>query len=143
MAAAEKRKERLDRGIKVRSDGVYAISSWQEISYLLAPRLLLIAGLMLLPVMLSPAPYWQSVLSMVCIYALLAVSFDFLAYFVGLVSLGGAFYIGVGAYISALLNTEFGLSMWVTIPVASLAGAPCARFCSGPVCRLGEFTSPS
>ena len=43
--------------------------------YLVAPRLLLIAGLLLLPLMLTAVPYWQSVLSMVCIYALLAVSF--------------------------------------------------------------------
>ena len=122
MAQEERRKERLDRGIKVRSDGVYAISSWQEMSYLVAPRLLLIGGLLLLPLLLAPVPYWQSVLSMVCIYALLAVSFDFLAHFVGLVSLGGAFYIGVGAYITALLNTELGFPMWATIPIATVAG---------------------
>jgi len=26
----ERRKERLDRGIKVTTEGIYAISSWQE-----------------------------------------------------------------------------------------------------------------
>ena len=31
------RKERLDRGIKVRTDGVYAISSRAEMTYLLGP----------------------------------------------------------------------------------------------------------
>ena len=49
----ERRKERLDRGIKVRTDGVYAISSWREITYLLLPRLLLIGGLLALPLLLS------------------------------------------------------------------------------------------
>jgi len=34
------RKERIDRGIKVRTEGLYAISSYREILYLLGPRLL-------------------------------------------------------------------------------------------------------
>jgi branched-chain amino acid transport system permease protein len=119
----DRRKERLDRGIKVRSDGVYAISSWLEMSYLVAPRLLFILGLLAAPVLLLPVPYWQKVLSIICIYALLAISFDFLANYVGLVSLGGGFYIGVGAYIAALLNMKLGAPTFVTIPVATVLGA--------------------
>jgi branched-chain amino acid transport system permease protein len=45
---------------------------------------------------------------------------------VGLVSLGGGFYIGVGAYTAALLNTHYGLPPLLTIPVATfLGGAIC------------------
>ncbi len=117
------RKERLDRGVKVRSDGVYAISSWREMGFLLTPRLLLIVGMLVMPLLLAPAPYWQKVLIILCIYSFLAIGFDFLAHFVGLVSLGGALYIGVGAYISALLNTELGLPIWLTIPMATVLGA--------------------
>ena len=117
-----RRKERLDRGIKVRSDGIYAVSSWREMAYLILPRLLLIGGLLLMPLLLTGAPYWQRVLSIICIYSLLAISFDFLAHFVGLVSLGGALYIGVGAYIAALLNTHFGLPPLVTVPLATILG---------------------
>jgi branched-chain amino acid transport system permease protein len=117
-----RRKERLDRGIKVRTDGVYAVSSWREISYLVLPRLLLIGGLMLMPLLLVQVPYWQRVLSIICIYSLLAMSFDFLAHFVGLVSLGGALYIGVGAYIAALLNTQLGLPPVLTVPLATILG---------------------
>jgi branched-chain amino acid transport system permease protein len=119
----DRRKERLDRGIKVRTDGVYAISSWLEISYLVIPRFIFIVGFLLLPVILIPFPYWQKVVSIICIYALLAIGFDFLANYVGLVSLGGGFYIGVGAYIAALLNTHYGLPLVVTIPAATLLGA--------------------
>ncbi len=118
----DQRKERLDRGIKVRTDGVYAISSWLEISYLLAPRLIFVVGLLALPLVFSHIPYWQRVLSIICIYALLAISFDFLANYVGLVSLGGGFYIGVGAYITALLNSHWGLSPAITIPAATILG---------------------
>ncbi len=90
----ERRKERLDRGIKVRTEGIYAISSWEEMGYLLLPRLVLIGGLLALPLVMPI--YWQRVISYVCIYSLLALGFDFLANFVGLVSLGSAFFIGTG-----------------------------------------------
>jgi branched-chain amino acid transport system permease protein len=122
MAMQNRRKERIDRSIKVRTDGVYSINSWREIGYLVGPRLLLILGLLMLPLVLSPFPYWQRVISILCIYALLAISFDFLAHFVGLVSLGGALYIGTGAYITAILNTEFGMSPFLSIPIATFVG---------------------
>src|SRR3972149_9450923 len=105
---AERRKERIDRGIKVRTEGIYAVSSWQEASYLVLPRLILIVGLLILPLVI-PSLYWKRVVSIAGIYALLALGFDFLANFVGLVSLGGAFFIGVGGYTAALLNKSLGL----------------------------------
>lgn len=121
MSSEQRRKERIDRGIKVRSDGIYALMSIRELSYLILPRLLLIAGLLVLPLAL-PGMYWQRVLSITCIYALLAISFDFLAHHVGLVSLGGAFFVGTGGYLAAIFNTTFGLPPWLTIPLATLAG---------------------
>ncbi|MEW6262135.1 MAG: branched-chain amino acid ABC transporter permease [Thermodesulfobacteriota bacterium] len=122
MSRPQRRRERLDRGIKVRSGGLYALMSWREIAYLAAPRLILILGLLLLPLILTNQ-YWQRVISIVCIYSLLAISFDFLAHFVGLVSLGGAFFIGTGGYLAALLNTSFHLPLYLTIPLAALVGA--------------------
>ena len=118
----QRRKERIDRGIKVRTDGLYALMSWRELSYLTMPRMVLIVGLLILPFVM-PSMYWQRVISIVCIYALLAVSFDLLAHFVGLVSLGGALFIGVGGYISAIMNTSFGFPPLLAIPVATIAGA--------------------
>ena len=112
----------MDRGIKVRSDGIYALLSWRELSYLTLPRLVLIVGLLLLPV-LMPGAYWQRVVSIVCIYALLSISFDFLAHFLGLVSLGGALFIGVGGYMTAIMNTSLGWPPFVAIPIATVAGA--------------------
>ena len=118
----KRRKERLDRGIKVRSDSLYALMSWRELSYLVLPRLVLIVGMLMLPLVM-PSMYWQRVISNVCIYALLALSCDFLAHFVGLVSLGGAFFIGTGGYIAAILNTSLGLPPLLTIPLATVFGA--------------------
>ncbi|MDY6790637.1 MAG: branched-chain amino acid ABC transporter permease [Thermodesulfobacteriota bacterium] len=118
----ERRRERIDRGIKVRTDGIYAMMSWRELSYLSAPRLVLILGMLILPVVM-PGMYWQRVITITCIYALLALSFDFLAHFVGLVCLGGAFFVGTGGYMAAILNTSFGLSPLLTIPLATVVGA--------------------
>jgi len=123
----QRRKERIDRGIKVRSDGIYALMSIRELSYLALPRLVLIFGMLALP-LLMPGMYWQRVITITCIYSLLALSFDFLAHFVGLVSLGGAFFVGVGGYMAALMNTAWGLSPWLTVPLAALAG--------GGICTL-------
>lgn len=83
---------------------------------------MLIFGMLILPLVM-PSMYWQRVISIVCIYALLAISFDLLAHFVGLVSLGGAFFIGVGGYLAAILNTSFGLPPLMTIPISTLVGA--------------------
>ena len=48
----KRRKERLDRGIKVRSDSLYALMSWRELSYLVLPRLVLIDGMLMLPLVM-------------------------------------------------------------------------------------------
>jgi len=122
IGTIERRRERLDRGIKVRTEGIYAVSSWKEVAYLALPRLILIVGLLLLP-LLIPSLYWKRVVSIAAIYALLALGFDFLAHFVGLVSLGGALFIGVGGYTAALLNKSLGLSPVFTIPMATIGGA--------------------
>lgn len=127
MNNEQRRKERLDRGIKVRTDGLYAIMSLRELCYLTVPRLVLIVGMLVLPLVM-PDMYWQRVISIVCIYALLALGFDFLAHFVGLVCLGGAFFIGVGGYLAAILNTFWGFPPLVTIPIATLLG--------GAICTL-------
>jgi branched-chain amino acid transport system permease protein len=121
MDNEQRREERLDRGIKVRSDGLYALMSWRELSYLTLPRLVLIVGILILPLVMPM--YWQRVISYVCIYSLLSLSFDFLAHFVGLVSLGGAFFIGVGGYITAILNTQLGLPPLLSIPLSTVIGA--------------------
>ena len=135
MNMEQRRKERIDRGIKVRTDGLYALMSWRELGYLILPRMVLIVGMLILPFVM-PSMYWQRVISIVCIYALLAVSFDLLAHFVGLVSLGGALFIGVGGYLSAIMNTSFGFPPLLAIPIATIAGAAICTLLLFPCLRL-------
>lgn len=130
------RKERIDRGLKVRTEGIYAITSAREILYLMGPRILLIAGLLALPFVFELAPYWKKVINIMCAYALLALSFDFLANYVGLVCLGGAFFTGVGGYFAAIFNVELGMPIWISMPLATVVGAGFCTLCLLPCLPL-------
>ena len=134
MKKKERRKKRLDRSIKVRSEGLYALSSWREMTYVLLPGALFLVGLLLLPLALDM--YWQRVLCAACIYAMLALGFDFLASYVGLVCLGGALFIGTGGYISGLLDAKLALPLFISIPIAAIGGAVICTLCLLPCLRL-------
>jgi len=129
----EKRKERIDRGIKARSGDVFALSSWREMLYLAAPRLIPIIGFLVLPLILGV--YWQKVLLSVAGFALLAISWDILAQ-TGMISLGQALFFGMGAYASGVINYYLGWHPLIAIPLASvIGGLICTAFLL-PVLRL-------
>ncbi len=128
-----KRKERIDRGIKVRSEDIFALCSWREMLYLAFPRLLPIVGLIVLSFTLSI--YWQKVLLSVSVFALLAISWDILAQS-GMVSLGQALFFGMGAYLAGIINHTWGLSPFLTIPLATIFGGFFCTLLLLPVLRL-------
>jgi branched-chain amino acid transport system permease protein len=129
----KRRKERVDRGIKVRSSDIFALCSWREMLYLAVPRLLPVVVCLLLPVALSV--YWQKVLLSVAVFALLAMSWDILAQ-AGMISLGQALFFGVGAYCAGLMNHYWHLPPWITLPAAALAGGVICTLVLLPVLRL-------
>lgn len=129
----QKRKERIYRGIKVRSEDVFALCSWKEMLYLSGPRLLPILGCLVLPLVLGE--YWQKVLLSVAVFALLAISWDMLAQS-SMVSLGQALFFGMGAYCSGILNHYWGVPPLVAIPIATVAGAVICTLVLLPVLRL-------
>lgn len=129
----KKRKERIDRGIKARSNDIFALCSWREMLYLSAPRLLPIVGLLVLSIALGI--YWQKVLLSVAVFALLALSWDFLGQS-GMVSLGQALFFGMGAYSAGAMNHYWGWSPFITIPLATIIGAFICTLLLLPVLRL-------
>ena len=130
------RRERLDRGIKARVDDIFALSSHREIIYLAGPRIFAVLALLIFPLLTNiTGTYWQSVFFMTCVIALLALSWDLL-YSVGLVSLGQAFFFGVGGYFTGVLNYYYDVPIAVSIPVATLGGAIICTFVIFPVLRL-------
>ncbi len=129
----ERRKERVDRGIKVRSDGIYALNSLREVLYLAFPRLVPVVGLLIICPFFSA--YWQEVMISTASYALLAVSWELL-YMTGLISLGQSLFYGVGAYIAGALNAYWGLPLYLTIPIATVGGGGLCMLMLLPVLRL-------
>ncbi len=130
------RKERLDRGIKARCEDIFALSSYKEISYLLFPRVLPVAILLILPLLQGVIGlYWEKVLMITCMIALLALSWDLMAS-VGLISLGQALFFGTGAYITGYLNFAFKLPPILTIPLGTIGGALFSTLLLLPVLRL-------
>jgi len=79
--------------------------------------------------------YWEKVIFYSCVYALLALSWDFIAS-VGLVSLGQALFFGVGAYVAGSLNFYLHWPMPLTILFATLGGAIVSTALLAPVVRL-------
>jgi branched-chain amino acid transport system permease protein len=77
------------------------------------------------------------------VFAILAMSLDILLGFTGLASLGQAAYLGVGAYLAAILATDYqiglGWSFWLVIVLGILAGAATAAFFG--LCRASGFPS--
>jgi len=135
MAEAIKyRKERIDRGIKARSDTIYMLSSYRELLYLLLPRILPISFLLLVPLWVGGG-YWGKVIFYSCTFALLALSWDLLAS-VGLISLGQALFFGVGSYVAGGFNYYLKWPIFLTIPVATLGGALICTLLLIPVLRL-------
>jgi len=134
--ASHYRRERLDRGIKARCEDIFALSSYKEISYLLFPRILPVAILLILPLLQGVIGlYWEKVLMITCMIALLALSWDLMAS-VGLISLGQALFFGAGAYITGFLNYTFKLPPILTIPLGTLGGALFSTLLLLPVLRL-------
>ena len=101
--------------------------------YLSAPRLLPIVAFMVLPLVLGI--YWQKVLLFVAVFALLAISWDILAQS-GMVSLGQALFFGMGAYSAGVLNHYWGISPFITIPIATIMGGVICTVLLLPVLRL-------
>jgi branched-chain amino acid transport system permease protein len=66
----------------------------------------------------------------VLVFAILAMSLDILLGFTGLPSLGQAAYLGVGAYLTAILATQYeiglGSSFWLVVVLGMLMGAATA-----------------
>jgi len=93
---------------------------------------LAVAGLLIALGLITP--YTNSFLILLItralVLAILAMSLDLLLGFTGLASLGQAAYLGVGAYLTAILATKYqfglGWSFWLVIVFAILIGAATA-----------------
>ena len=112
--------------------------AWAELRnevFVLPSRSLVIAwalALVALPVVYDD-PYVMRILTMTCIFATFAASWDLLAGYTGQVNFGHALFFGAGAYTSALSSLKLGVSPWATIwagtAVAGLFGVLSGYLC--------------
>jgi branched-chain amino acid transport system permease protein len=95
---------------------------------------IVIAALIALPFVHSD-PYHLHIMVLILVWSFAYTSWSMMGRF-GLVSLGHGGFMGVGAYVTALLWNHLGVSPWIGIPLAMLAagalalvvGYPCFRF---------------
>jgi branched-chain amino acid transport system permease protein len=98
----------------------YVRRGWAELKneiFVLPSRtvvLLWVIALLALPLVYHDA-YLLRILTMTCIFAMFAASWDLLAGYTGQVNFGHALFFGAGAYTSGLMSQKLGVSPWITI----------------------------
>jgi branched-chain amino acid transport system permease protein len=84
-----------------------------------ALALVTIAAILLAPAVVPQ--FYVTLLNYIGLYSLVALGLVLLTGVAGLTSFGQAAFVGVGAYATAILTTQFGWSPWLTLPVALAA----------------------
>ncbi len=80
------------------------------------------------------------VMTLALIYVMLGLGLNIVVGFAGLLVLGYAAFYAVGAYTYALLAQQFGLSFWLSLPVAGALAALTGFLLGMPVLRLrGDY----
>ena len=85
--------------------------------------------------------FWVTLGNYVGLYSIVALGLVLLTGVAGQTSFGQAAFVGIGAYTTAVLSTQYALSPWINLPLAlalTLALALCLGFIT---CLL--YTSPS
>lgn len=65
-------------------------------------------------------PYVLRILTLTCLFAIFAASWDMLAGYTGQVNFGHALFFGAGAYTSALISIKLGVTPWITVWIGAL-----------------------
>ena len=97
-------------------------------------RILVLLGILGVVAVLAPftGPFVILLLAQILVLGIMAMSVDLLLGYTGLPSLGQAAYLGVGAYLTAILATKFGIGLgwdfWLVVVLGMLSGAATAAF---------------
>lgn len=82
--------------------------------------------------------YLATVLTMICVYIILASGLNIITGYAGQPNLGHAAFFGIGAYTSALLTTRAGFTFWTALPMAILVTAVVGLLLGAISLRLKE-----
>jgi len=87
----------------------------------------------------TESPQLLRILILACIYTIYAVSWDLLSGHTGQISLGHGLFFGIAGYTAALLNLNFDLGPWITIPLGGICSVLIGLLACIPVLRLRGF----
>ncbi|MQV24882.1 ATP-binding cassette domain-containing protein [Sinorhizobium meliloti] len=87
-------------------------------------------------------PFWISLFNLIGLASLVAIGLVILTGVGGMTSFGQAAFVGFGAYTSAILTTQYGLSPWATLPIALLVTAVAALLIGLVTIRLSGHYLP-
>src|SRR5476651_706059 len=82
--------------------------------------LLFALALAVLPIIPGLPPFWITLLNNIGLASLVAIGLVLLTGVSGMTSFGQATFCGFGAYTTAVLTTTYGLSPWISLPIALL-----------------------
>ena len=97
-------------------------------------RTLVLLGALAIVAVVAPftGPFVILLLAQILVLGIVAMSVDLLLGYTGLPSLGQAAYLGVGAYLTAILATKYGIGLgwdfWLVVALGMAAGAATAAF---------------
>ena len=97
-------------------------------------RIWILLSVLVLAAAVAPftGPFVILLLAQILVLGIIAMSVDLLLGYTGLPSLGQAAYLGVGAYLTAILATKFGFGLgwdfWLVVLMGMAAGAATAGF---------------
>src|SRR5436190_20725291 len=80
--------------------------------------------------------YYQLILTLVPIWAVMGLSWNMLSGYGGLISFGHASFFGLGAYTVVLLLVHFGVTPWLGIPAGMAVGMAAGVLIGFPTFRL-------
>ncbi len=67
--------------------------------------------------------YWQGIMIQVMVYAILAISYNLMFGFIGVISFGHALFFGIGAYITGIGVRHLGLPIGISLLIALITSA--------------------
>lgn len=83
---------------------------------------------------------WVSIAAIFAIYSITALSEDIILGRAGIFDMGHAAFLGIGAYVTAILNTELNIPILATIPAAIIVSALVGILIAAPLIRLrGDY----
>jgi branched-chain amino acid transport system permease protein len=136
----------------IRPSGVFDTSYAQDIALnrTRTDKLLSLGGFLVLlsiPLLTSEGPLglgiipnlWVGTLNRIAIFIIAVIGLNVLTGFTGLISLGHAAFMAVGAYTGAILGRELGLTFWLALPLAALITGTIGLLFGLPSLRVKGF----